>query len=133
MGGGICGCQEPARWVPIRICRTTLAGWKKYKDSPDARVRERFEWEVRSVKTAYSGLLWAMERRLRRTNQTVSEQVRALRQELGREFGLVSKVAGRVLGPWLLWMSRREEKRLAAGFTYEPKTIIERRNWVEAS
>jgi radical SAM superfamily enzyme YgiQ (UPF0313 family) len=114
-----------------RICKTTLAGWKKYKDCPDARVRARFEWEIRSLKSAQSGLLWAMERQLRRTNEAVSQQVRALRKELGREFGLVSQVTARVLGPLLLWTSRREEKRLAAGKTYEPETIIERRNWVE--
>jgi hypothetical protein len=115
-----------------RICRTTLAGWQKYKNHPDARVRQRFEWEVRSMKSAYSGLLWAMERRLRQTNLAVSQQVRALRKDLGREFGFVSRAAARLLGPVLLWTSLREEKRLAAGFTYEPKTIIERRNWLEA-
>jgi uncharacterized Tic20 family protein len=40
-------------------------------------------------------------------------------------------VAG-LLGPVLLWTSRREEKRLAQGKTYEPQTFIEHRNWVEA-
>jgi radical SAM superfamily enzyme YgiQ (UPF0313 family) len=112
-----------------RICRTTLAGWQRYKDHPDARIRERFAWEVRALRSAYSGLLWAMERQLLRTNRAVSEQVRALRQELGREFGIASRVAARVLGPWLLWTSRREQKRLAAGYTYEPKTIVERARW----
>ena len=114
-----------------RICRTTLAGWRRYKDYPDARVRARFEWEIRSLRNAQSGLLWAMERQLKRTNEAVSGQVRALRKELGREFGFVSRATARVLGPLLLWTSLREEKRLAAGQTYEPETIIERRNWVE--
>jgi radical SAM superfamily enzyme YgiQ (UPF0313 family) len=113
-----------------RICRTTLSGWKRYKDYPDPRVRARFEWEVRSLRSAHGGLLWAMEKRLRRTNETVSEQVHALRKELGREFGFVSRATARVLGPLLWWTSLREEKRLAAGQTYEPETIIERRNWV---
>ena len=112
-----------------RICRTTLAGWKRYKDHPDARIRARFAWEVRSLRTAYGGLLWAMERQLRRSNATVNEQVRALRQELGREFGLASRVAARVLGPWMLWTARREERRLGAGLTYEPRTIVERDRW----
>jgi radical SAM superfamily enzyme YgiQ (UPF0313 family) len=115
-----------------RICRTTLAGWKRYKNDPDPRVRERFEWEVRVVKNAYSALLWAMEHQMRKTNAAVSGQIRGLRKDLGREFGLLSSMAGRLLGPVLLWTSRREEKRLAAGQTYEPPTIIERRNWAEA-
>jgi hypothetical protein len=95
-------------------------------------VRERFEFEVRALKNVYSGLLWAMEHRLRRTNEAVSTQVRTLRHELEREFGLLSQIASRLLGPLLLWTSAREEKRLAKGQTYEPETIIERRNWVEA-
>jgi hypothetical protein len=37
-----------------------------------------------------------------------------------------------VLGPVLLWSARREERRLAAGQTYEPPTIVERRNWTAA-
>jgi hypothetical protein len=112
----------------FRVWRTTLAGWKRYKDHPDARVRERFAWEVRSLKSAASGLLWAMERQLHKTNQGVSAQIRALRQDLGREFGLLSRVSA-ALGPALLWSTRREQKRLARGVTYEPETVIERRNW----
>jgi len=115
-----------------RICRTTMQGWKRYKNDPDPRIRERFQWEVRSIKTAYSGVLWAMERQLRRTNQVVSQQIRALRKDMGCEFGMVSRVTAGLLGPVLLWTSRREQKRLAEGKTYEPKTFIERRNWVEA-
>ena len=113
----------------FRICRTTLQGWKRYRNDPDPRIRQRFEWEIRSLKTGWSGLLWAMERQLGRTNQAMSRQVRQLRQELGGEFGLVSRVIAAVLGPVLLWTSRREQKRLAAGTTYEPKMFIERRNW----
>ena len=115
-----------------RICRTTLAGWKRYKNDPDPRVRARFEWEVRSLKGAYGALLWAMEKRLRQTNPAVSAQVRDLREEMAREFGFASKAWAKVLGPFLWWTSRREEKRLARGVTYEPKTIVERRHWVEA-
>ena len=91
----------------FRVWRTTLAGWKRYKNHPDPRVRERFEWEARTLKNAASGLLWAMERQLRKTNAVVSGQVRALRQELGREFGPVSRIAA-ALGPAILWASRRE-------------------------
>ena len=115
-----------------RICRTTLEGWMRYKDYHDERVRRRFEWEVRSVKNAYSAVLWAMEKRLKRTNQAVSEQIHLLRRQVQKEFGGWSRVCAAVVGPVLLWTARREEKRLAAGKTYEPPTIIERRNWFGA-
>lgn len=112
-----------------RICRTTFEGWKRYKNHPDRRVRERFEWEVRTVRKYYSALLWAMERRFRNTNRSIGDKVRVLRHELEREFGPFTSLLARLLGPALVWTSIREEKRLAAGKTYEPPTIIERRNW----
>ena len=112
-----------------RICRTTLNGWRRYKNDPDPRVRARFAWEARALRDGYAAALWAMEKRLRQTNLAVSEKIRTLRQEVGREFGVFSRVVSRALGPVLLWTARREERRLAAGHTYEPRTIVERLNW----
>jgi hypothetical protein len=112
-----------------RICRTTLEGWLRYKDDPDPRVRARFAWEARRLRDGYGAALWAMEKRLRDTNAAVAGKIRALRHDLAREFGVLNSVVSRALGPVLLWSARREEKRLAAGQTYEPRTIIERRNW----
>ncbi len=116
----------------FRICRTTLEGWRRYRNHPDRRIRERFEWEVRSLRTSYSALLWAMEHRLKKSNPPVSAEIRALRLEIGREFGLVSRLTSHLLGPVLLWTTIREERRLARGVTYEPETILERRNWPSA-
>ena len=112
-----------------RICRTTMDGWRRYKNDADARVRARFAWEARSLRDGYAAALWAMEAHLKRTNAAVAEKIHALRKDVGREFGLVSRVMSRAVGQVLLWSARREEKRLAAGHTYEPRTIIERRNW----
>jgi radical SAM superfamily enzyme YgiQ (UPF0313 family) len=114
-----------------RICKTTMEGWLRYKNDPDPRVRARFQWEARALSDGYAAALWAMEKHLKGTNQAVSEKIGALRKEVGREFGFMSRMATRALGPLLLWSTRREEKRLAAGVTYEPATIIERRNWDE--
>jgi radical SAM superfamily enzyme YgiQ (UPF0313 family) len=112
-----------------RVCRTTFEGWKRYRNHPDPRIRDRFAWEARSLCSVYSALLWAMEHRLKRTNPAVSGKIRALRQEIGKEFGLVSRLAAVLLGPYLLWSTVREERRLARGETYEPGPFLERRNW----
>ncbi len=104
-----------------RICRTTLEGWLRYKNDPDARVRARFAWEARSLRDGYAAALWAMEKHLRRSNRVAAEKIRELRLEVTREFGLLSAAASHLLGPVLLWSARREEKRLAAGQTYEPR------------
>ncbi len=113
-----------------RICRTTLEGWLRYKDYPDPRVRERFTREVQSLKNAYSASLWAMEKRMKVVNVTISEQIRQLRRQIEREFGMAARFWANLVGPVLLWTAKREEKRLAEGKTYEPPTIVERRNWV---
>jgi radical SAM superfamily enzyme YgiQ (UPF0313 family) len=112
-----------------RICRTTFQGWQRYKNDADARVRARFARESRALRDGYAAALWAMEKHLRSTNLEVSERVGALRREIGREFGLASRLVSRALGPVLLWSAKREERRLAQGQTYEPRVIIERRNW----
>jgi radical SAM superfamily enzyme YgiQ (UPF0313 family) len=115
----------------FRVCRTTFEGWKRHKNDPDPRVRERFRREGRLLHHAYAAVLWAIERRIRKDNAPVALQVRALRLELEREFGMTAIAAARLLGPILWWTSLQEEKRLAAGRSYEPSTIIGRRNWVE--
>jgi len=115
-----------------RISRTLLAGWKRYKDSPDARVRRRFEREMGRLSGVYSSALWAMERQFRKVDRQTSDEIRALRREFRQESGFFSRMLPAVLGPVLLWTTRREEKRLARGKTYEPPTILERSNWVEA-
>ena len=112
-----------------RICETMLQGWRRYKDDPDRRVRDRFTWEVSHLKTGYNAALWAMERRLDSVNLAVSGRIRELREEVEREFGMVSRFTRSILGPVLLWSSKREDRRLEAGITYEPPTFLERRNW----
>jgi hypothetical protein len=109
-----------------RICQTMLQGWKRYKDYPDVRVRERFAREMKKVGTAYNAALWAMEREFRKVNGEVSAQIGEVRREIEKECGFVARVVADVLGPVLLWTTRREERRLARGVTYEPPTIVER-------
>lgn len=124
-------CNGPSLY---RMCRTILLGWQRYKDYPDARVRERFAREAKKLSSAYNAALWVMEREFRKINQSVSEQIHSLRMEVEKEFPVLARLTATLLGPVLLWSARREERRLTAGHTYEPPTIIERSNWAaEAS
>ncbi len=113
-----------------RMAQTIFAGWRRYRNYSDPRVRERFAREMKKVSTAYNAALWVMEREFRKVNQAVSEQIHSLRRQIEREFPVTAHLAATMLGPVMLWTSRREEKRLSAGQTYEPSTILERRNWV---
>jgi hypothetical protein len=113
-----------------RLCQTMLQGWRRYKDYPDARVRQRFHRQVKKIIGAYNAALWAMEREFRHVNAGVSDKIHELRREVEKEFPVAARLTAALLGPVLLWSTRREEKRLAAGRTYEPPTFLERRNWV---
>ncbi len=113
-----------------RICQTMLQGWKRYKDYPEARVRERFAREMTKLRGVYSAALWVAEREFLKINRQVSNQIHSLRREVASELGGKSRVVANLLGPILLWTKRREDRRVAAGKTYEPPTIIERTNWV---
>ena len=115
-----------------RMCRTMLQGWKRYKNDPDPRVRERFAREVKKLSSTYNAALWVMEREFKKVNRTVSERIHKLRREVEKEFPVVARLTAASLGPVLLWSTRREEHRLARGCTYEPPTFIERRNWSAA-
>ena len=115
-----------------RMCRTMLQGWKRYKNDPDPRVRERFAREVKKLSSTYNAALWVMEREFRKVNRTVSERIHKLRREVEKEFPVVARLTAASLGPVLMWSTRREEHRLARGCTYEPPTFIERRNWSAA-
>ncbi len=110
-----------------RMIRTQYRGWKRHHRHPDPRVRARFHNQLPSFRYAYPPLLWAMEKRLEDLGLPGAAPVRALRGEMEREFGPVTAVAARALGPLLRWTSAREAKRMARGWTYEPKPAVYRR------
>ena len=113
----------------FRICDTIFQGWKRYHDHPDQRVRQRIASEAVKLRTTYDAALWVMEKRLKKTNASVSIRIRELRREIEHEFGAATRLLRTVTGPILLWTSRREDRQLARGKTYEPQTFVDRRNW----
>ena len=117
----------------FRICQTLFNGWQRYHNHPECRVRARFAHEARKLRTTYNAALWAMEQRLKHRNPKVSARITVLRREIEDAFGLPTRLLRMALGPVLLWTSKREDRRLAAGVTYEPQTFVERHHWVEES
>ena len=112
-----------------RVIRTIWKSWRNYHNYPDSRVRRRLEQDSASVRHYAQGALWAMERYFKESNRQLQENIQALRQQLSREFGSWAKWLGMVSGPLLLASIQREAKRLKNGFTVEPPTFVERRNW----
>ncbi|OHB71243.1 MAG: hypothetical protein A2V70_15160 [Planctomycetes bacterium RBG_13_63_9] len=109
-----------------RIVRTMLAGWRRYKNHPDARIRRRYAWENRELGTTYACMVGGAKLYYRRKDPAMYAKMSALLKELCREFGFKARFYGELGGRYVLWKIRREEKRLAAGWTYEPPTFYER-------
>jgi hypothetical protein len=115
-----------------RIVRTTLAGWKRYKDHEDARIRRRIAQQSRTLPTTFSAVIWAMKQYYRK-NPPMRAKLSGILRQLYQEFGWKSRISALLGGPYVLWNTRREETRLAEGWTYEPPTFYERNEFVEAS
>jgi hypothetical protein len=108
-----------------RIVRTTLAGYRRHKNHPNPRIRSRFKWEARELSTVFSALVGAAKRYYR-NNPVMHAKMSALVRELNAEFGWKSRFYSSIGGLWVLGQIRKEEKRLASGWTYEPATFYER-------
>jgi hypothetical protein len=108
-----------------RLIRTLLTGWQRYKNHPDMRIRRRFRREVFPLRSTYAGAVWAMKKYYRK-NRRVSEKMASLLHDIYREFGWVPRMAAPLIGRFLHFTMKKEAKRLATGWTYEPKTFCEK-------
>jgi hypothetical protein len=108
-----------------RLVRTQLRGWLKYGRHPDRRIRRRFEQEAKQLGTTYTGAIWAIRRWYARGHPMAGKMDRLLK-DLYRAFGLKARLFAPVVGRFLSVTMRREERRLANGWTYEPQTHYEK-------
>ena len=108
----------------VRIARTMLQGWQRYKNHADARIRERFRWESRDLRVAWTSALWASKRWFRKDPE-LKKKISLLLKDFRREFGLRARFVA-PLGGRIVWFKlKREAKRLRRGWTYEPPTFYE--------
>ena len=108
----------------VRIARTMLQGWRRYKDHPNPRVRARFAHEASNLPNNYAGALWAAQQQYRYDPHRL-RLISVLLDELYAEFGEVARSAAPIVGRRLYRALQREEKRLQQGWTYEPPTFYE--------
>jgi radical SAM superfamily enzyme YgiQ (UPF0313 family) len=116
-----------------RLFKTMLAGWRRYSEHPDPRVRRRFRREKLMYKPVMDASLRAMEYALAFDKRVSTRtQIRSLRRQLVLEYGSVGSIGrwiGATAAPILIGASVVERLRVARGWTHEPKTRIERSNW----
>lgn len=108
-----------------RLIRTLLTGWQRYKNHPDKCIRDRFAWEVKPLRTSYAGAVWAMKQWYRH-NPGMAAKMDSLLKDIYREFGWKTRTIAPLIGIYTYIAIKREEKRLANGWTYEPQTLYEK-------
>jgi radical SAM superfamily enzyme YgiQ (UPF0313 family) len=108
-----------------RLIRTLLKGWKKYEHYPDKRIRDRFAWEVKPLRTTYAAAVWAMKKRFR-TNKPMAAKMNSLLQEIYETFGWKTRIIAPLAGRYVYAVLKKEERRLANGWTYEPDCFYEK-------
>jgi hypothetical protein len=107
-----------------RLIRTTLDGWQRYKKHPEPRIRTRFAGRAKVLRTTYAGAVWAMRKWYRDVPAT-AEQLHALLTRLHKEFGWTTRIIAALTGRYVFHTMKREERRLAKGWAYEPTTHYE--------
>ena len=75
----------------VRIVRTTLAGWKRHKNHPDARIRRRYAWEARELATTFSAVVGGVKLYYRNQPE-MHAKMSAVLDDLHREFGWKSRL-----------------------------------------
>lgn len=109
----------------VRMIRTMLMGWERHKNHPDLRVRRRFQHELEKYSWYYSAAIWAMYKWYK-TDKLMSKKIYSLLQDLYRSFGWKSKMLAPLLGNVIYFTMKKESKKLARGWTYEPSTFYEK-------
>jgi radical SAM superfamily enzyme YgiQ (UPF0313 family) len=109
----------------MRMARTTLKGWLRYRNHADARVRERYSREARDLAVTYAGTLWA-SRRWFKSSPVTREKIAAVLRDIYVQYGLKSRLAAPLAGRLIYYKLCREAGRLREGWTYEPPTFYER-------
>lgn len=108
-----------------RLIRTQLTGWQRHKNHSNPRIRNRFLWEAQSLGATSAGAVWAMKKWYEQ-NPEMAHRMDLLLTDLYTAFGWKSRIAAPLLGQYLSISIKNEEKRLAAGLTYEPDTFYEK-------
>jgi radical SAM superfamily enzyme YgiQ (UPF0313 family) len=109
----------------FRLIRTILKGWKRYQFHPDARIRDRYLVDVKPLRTMHAGAVWAMKKWYRQ-DAVLYGQLGELLQDIYTTLGLQPRLVAPLAGPFIYRSMKREEKRLADGWTLEPKTFLEK-------
>lgn len=108
-----------------RLIRTQLAGWQRYGRHADPRIRQRYRREAKPMRSVYTGAVWAM-RKWFKNDKPLAAKMDALLTDLYRASGITARITTPLIGRYIGFMMKREQRRLSEGWTYEPHTYYEK-------
>jgi hypothetical protein len=115
-----------------RMIRTIMTGWRRYKDHADMRIRKRYAREVKPLQATYAGGVWAMVRWYSQDGRMSQKMVKLLKN-LYETFGVKTRIVAPLVGRYIYAAMKKEEKRLANGWTLEPATFYQGQTAVATS
>jgi hypothetical protein len=111
----------------VRLVRTLLAGYVRYRDATDPRVRARFTFEARDLRGTFAAGLWATARWYAK-DPVMRKRIEAVLHDLYTHLGWRARLAAWVMGPFLYRRLCKEQRKLRRGWTYEPQSCCEKTN-----
>jgi len=108
----------------LRLIRVLLNGWQTYKDAP-RRIRKRFAWEIFPVRSTYAGAVWAIKKWYRE-DKTMARKADELLKDIYSTFGWKTRLITPLFGCFAFYCLKKEEERLATGWSYEPSLFHEK-------
>jgi hypothetical protein len=108
----------------LRLIRVLLNGWQSRKPH-SRRVRDRIAWEVSPLRSTYAGAVWAMQKYYQ-LNPALREKAGRLLADMYAAFGWKTRLVAPLIGRYAYSRLIKEEERLAAGQTYEPRSFCEK-------
>jgi radical SAM superfamily enzyme YgiQ (UPF0313 family) len=109
----------------LRLIRVLLNGWQRYGKDPRPRIRKRVAWEAFPLRSTYAGAVWAM-RKWYRNDPRQKEKATQLLKDIYIAFGWKTRLVTPLIGRFAWIALKREEARLAAGWSYEPRSFHEK-------
>lgn len=107
----------------LRLIRVLLNGWQSHIIY-SRRVRERLAREAAPLRSTYAGAVWAMKRYYR-LNTEIRKKAGVLLEDIYAEFGWKTRLVAPLIGRYVYRCLKKEEERLAAGQSYEPRSFCE--------
>ncbi len=113
----------------LRVLRTTLNGYIKYKNHENTRIRSRYKYDARGLGTGSAAVVWSSMKYFKNRDMKIYENLKELLNSIYKAFGWKSRLLAPLLGLYTYRCLISELEYIEKGLTYEPATYYEKVGW----